>query len=62
MTANRRDAMAAPEMKSKATMRKREAVFATVDGARSEGSEYATAMAAHRELWCRRVVVVVVVC
>lgn len=40
--------MAAPETKNNATMRKREAMFATVDGGSSDGSEYATAMAAHR--------------
>ncbi len=31
-------------MRIKATMRKREAMFATVDGDKFEGSEYATAM------------------
>ena len=39
MTANRRDEMAAPEMKKSAKMRKREAVFVTVEGARPDGRE-----------------------
>lgn len=38
MTAKRRDAIAAPEIRKKAIIRRREAVFVTVDGARSEGS------------------------
>lgn len=58
MTAKRRDAMAAPEMKAKATMRKREEVFFTVAGEIFEGSEYATGMAllavGHDEDDCRR--------
>ncbi len=38
MTANKRDAMAAPEIKANATIRTSEAVFATVAGERSVGS------------------------
>ena len=38
MTAKRRDAMAAPEMSERATMRNNEAVFATVAGEMLEGS------------------------
>lgn len=38
MTANRRDAMAAPEIKTKATIRTSEAVFATVVGETPVGS------------------------
>ena len=40
--------MAAPEMNTRATVRRNEAVFRTVDGAKSEGSEYASAMSAKR--------------
>jgi hypothetical protein len=45
ITANRREAIAAPEMSTRATMRNNEAVFATVTGDRSEGREYASGMA-----------------
>lgn len=38
MTANKRDAMAAPEMNTKATMRTSEATFVTVVGERPVGS------------------------
>jgi len=48
MTANRRDAMAAPEIKTKATIRTKEAVFAKVDGEMSVGSGYAFDMAVVR--------------
>jgi hypothetical protein len=46
MTAKRRDAIAAPEMRERATILKREAVFETVAGERSEGSGKAVGMAA----------------
>ena len=39
MTANKRDAIAAPEMRARATMRKSEEVFATVAGDRLLGRE-----------------------
>lgn len=39
MTANKRDAMAAPEIRERATMRTREAVLATVAGETFVGSE-----------------------
>ena len=42
MTAKRREAMAAPDTKINAPIRKREEMFATVDGERPEGKEYAT--------------------
>ncbi len=42
MTAKRREAMAAPDTKSSAPIRKREEMLATVDGERPEGKEYAT--------------------
>jgi uncharacterized membrane protein len=45
-TANRREAIAAAEMRASATMRNKDAVFATVVGERSAGNEYATGMAA----------------
>ena len=38
MTANSREAIAAPDINAKATIRNKEAVFATVAGERSEGS------------------------
>jgi hypothetical protein len=38
MTANKRDAIAAPEIRRKATVRTSEAVFATVAGERLVGS------------------------
>jgi len=37
-TANRREAMAAPEIKARATMRMSDAVFVTVAGATFEGT------------------------
>jgi len=37
MTANKREAMAAPEISARATMRSNDAVFFTVVGDRSEG-------------------------
>jgi hypothetical protein len=45
MTANRRDAIAAPEMRERATILKSEAVLVTVAGERSEGSGKAVGMA-----------------
>lgn len=36
--------MAAPEIKARATVRRNEAVFWTVDGAKFDGSEYASVM------------------
>lgn len=36
--------MAAPEMNARAMIRRNEAVFCTVDGAKLDGSEYASAM------------------
>lgn len=45
MTANRRDAIAAPEISARDTIRSKDAVFETVAGERSEGSGYATGMA-----------------
>jgi hypothetical protein len=53
MTANRRDAIAAPEMRERATILKSEAVFATVAGKRSEGSGKAVGMAAVKRLQIR---------
>ena len=44
ITANNLEAIAAPEMNTRATMRRNEAVFCTVDGARFDGNEYASAM------------------
>ena len=44
ITANNLEAIAAPEMNTRATVRRNEAVFRTVDGAKSEGSEYASAV------------------
>ena len=41
MTANRREAMAAAEMRASETIRNSDEVFATVAGEISEGSEYA---------------------
>lgn len=46
MTAKSRDAMAAPEMRERATILKSEAVLVTVAGERSEGSGKAVGMAA----------------
>ena len=46
MTAKRRDAIAAPEMKQRATMRRSEAVLVTVSPEIFEGNEYAVGMAA----------------
>lgn len=48
MTAKRRDAIAAPEMKKRAIMRNRDAVFVIVDGARPDGREYASGMISQR--------------
>lgn len=48
ITANNLEAIAAPEMKASAMIRKSEAVFRTVDGAKLEGSEYASAMLTER--------------
>jgi hypothetical protein len=45
MTAKRRDAIAAAEIRERATMRSSEAVFATVAGDKSEGMSYAVFMA-----------------
>ena len=45
MTANRREAMAAPEMKERATMRRSEAVLVTVSRETFEGNEYAVGIA-----------------
>jgi len=44
ITANNLEAIAAPEMKTRATVRRNEAVFCTVDGAKFDGNEYARAM------------------
>ena len=44
ITANNLEAIAAPEMNTRATVRRNEAVFCTVDGARFDGNEYASAM------------------
>ena len=41
MTAKRREAIAAAEMRARATMRSKEEVFATVAGEISDGNEYA---------------------
>ena len=46
MTAKRREAMAAPEIRERATMRKSEVVFLTVAGERSEGRAYAVGITA----------------
>lgn len=46
ITANRREAIAAPEIKAKATIRSSEAVFDTVVGERLVGSGYAVGIAA----------------
>ena len=46
ITANNLEAIAAPEMNARATVRRNEAVFRTVDGAKSEGNGYASAMLA----------------
>ena len=40
-TANSREAMAAPEMRARAMMRRRDDVLATVSGERFDGNEYA---------------------
>lgn len=45
MTANNRDAIAAPEMRERAIMRSSEDVFATVAGDRLLGRVYAKGMA-----------------
>ena len=45
MTANRRDAMAAPDIKARATIRISDAVLLTVVGERFVGSGYAVGMA-----------------
>jgi hypothetical protein len=39
ITANNLEAIAAPEMNPRATVRRNEAVFCTVDGARFDGNE-----------------------
>ena len=44
ITANNLEAIAAPEINVRARMRRNEAVFRTVDGAKSDGNEYASAM------------------
>ena len=49
MTAKRREAMAAPEMRASATMRRSEDAFTTVAGDKSVGKEYASGMTATRE-------------
>ena len=41
MTAKRREAIAAAEMRARATIRSKEEVFATVAGEISDGNEYA---------------------
>ena len=46
ITANNLEAIAAPEMKARAMIRKNEAVFRTVDGAKFDGNEYASVMLA----------------
>ncbi len=46
ITANRREAMAAPEIKAKATIRSNEVVLVTVVGERFVGSGYAVGIAA----------------
>jgi hypothetical protein len=48
ITANNLEAIAAPEMSAKVTVRRNEAVFCTVDGAKSEGNEYASVMLAKK--------------
>ena len=54
MTANRREAIAAAEMRARATIRNRDDVFATVAGEISEGSEYAfVAIATSFRYHCR---------
>ena len=49
ITANNLDAIAAPEMNTRATVRRNEVVFCTVDGARFDGNEYASVMLAKTE-------------
>jgi hypothetical protein len=44
ITANNLEAIAAPEINARAMIRRNEAVFCTVDGAKFDGSEYASAM------------------
>ena len=44
ITANNLEAIAAPEIKVRARIRRNEAVFCTVDGAKSDGSGYASVM------------------
>ena len=44
ITANNLEAIAAPEMNASARIRRNEAKFCTVDGAKSDGSEYASGM------------------
>ena len=44
ITANNLEAMAEPEMNTRATVRRNETVFCTVDGARFDGNEYASVM------------------
>ena len=44
--------MAAPEMNTRATVRRNEAVFCTVDGAKFDGNEYASAMLAKTKDRC----------
>jgi hypothetical protein len=51
ITANSLEAIAAPEMNTRATVRRNEAVFCTVDGAKFDGSEYASAMLTREALW-----------
>ena len=46
ITANSLEAIAAPEMNTRARVRRNEAVFCTVDGARFDGNEYASVMLA----------------
>jgi hypothetical protein len=49
ITANNLEAIAAPEMDARATIRRNETVFWTVDGARFDGNEYASVMLAKSE-------------
>ena len=49
ITANNLEAMAAPEMKTRARMRRNETVFCTVDGAKLDGNEYASVILTEHE-------------
>lgn len=51
MTANNLEAMAAPEMNTRATVRRNEAVFWTVDGTKLDGKEYASVILTKTDGW-----------